>query len=186
MKQWDEFFFRKFTLRDVIFLGFCATFMIITRSGLRLHLNIPGHAMFFSMFFFILASGCVPKMWASTLVGLVAGCLAILLGIGKEGPLMLLKFILPGFLVDCSRAIFPRMATNYIACAVVGIIGSASRFLTVLIADALVGMEWAVIMDHAIFSSLMGMIFGGLGALMVPLVVRRLEAHKLLHRDVST
>ena len=77
------------------------------------------------------------------------------------------------------------MATNYIACAVVGIIGSASRFLTVLIADALVGMEWAVIMDHAIFSSLLGLIFGALGALVVPLVVRRLEAHKLLNRDVS-
>ena len=88
-------------------------------------------------------------------------------------------------MVDCSRAIYLRMATNYIACAVVGIIGSASRFLTVLIADALVGMEWAVIMDHAIFSSLMGMIFGGLSALMVPLVIRRLEAHKLVHRDTS-
>jgi hypothetical protein len=78
--------FEKFTLRDVIFLRFYATFRIITRSGLRLHLNIPGHAMFFTMFFLILASGCVPKTWAATLVGLVAGCRAVLLGIGKEGP----------------------------------------------------------------------------------------------------
>lgn len=98
---------------------------------------------------------------------------------------MILKFILPGFLVDGCRAIYPRIATTYFACSLVGIIGSASRFLTVLIADAIVGMEWAVIMDHAIFSSLMGMIFGGLGALLVPLVIRRLEDHRLLHRDVS-
>ncbi len=65
----------------------------------------------------------------------------------------------------------------------VGIVGSASRFLTVLIADALVRMEWRVALGHAIVASLTGMIFGGLGALMVPPIIRRLEAHGLLLRE---
>jgi hypothetical protein len=105
------------------------------------------------------------------------------LGMGEEGPLMVLKFILPGFLVDCCRVVYPKMATNYIACAVAGVIGSASRFFTVLITDALVGMEWSVVLNHALVASLTGMIFGGFGALMVPPVIRRLEAHQLLHPE---
>jgi len=183
MKQWDRHLFSKFALRDVIFLGFCATFIVVSRAGLRLHLNIPGHAMFFTMFFLILASGCVPKMWASTIVGLVAGCLLVLLGLGKEGPLMVIKLVVPGFIVDCCRFIYPKMATSSIACAVVGVIGSASRFLTVIITDTLAGIEWGIIIEHALITSLMGMVFGGLGALMVSPIIRRLEAHNLLHRE---
>jgi len=183
MKQWDKHLFSKFALRDVIFLGFCATFIVVSRAGLRLHLNIPGHAMFFTMFFLILASGCVPKMWAATIVGFVAGCLLVLLGLGKEGPLMVLKLILPGFIVDCCCLVYPRIAVSSIACAVVGVIGSASRFLTITVTDMLAGIEWTIIMEHALITSLLGMAFGGLGALMVPPIIRRLEAHKLLHRE---
>jgi hypothetical protein len=182
MKQWDTALFRKFALRDVIFLGFCATFIVVSRAGLRLHLNIPGHAMFFTMFFLILASGCVPKMWASTIVGIVAGSLLVLLGLGKEGPFMIIKFVVPGFLVDCCRLIYPKMAVSSIACAIVGIIGSASRFLTIIITDMIARVEWAIIIEHALITSLLGMAFGGLGALMVPPIIRRLQAHKLLHR----
>ena len=82
VNRWDRYFFKRFSLKDAIFLGFCATFIVITRAGLRLHLNIPGHAMFFMCFFLLLAVGCVPRMWAATIVGLVAGVVAVLLGIG--------------------------------------------------------------------------------------------------------
>src|SRR5208283_5567682 len=93
VNRWDRYFFKRFSLKDAIFLGFCATFIVITRAGLRLHFNIPGHAMFFMCFFLLLAAGCVPKMWAATVTGLVAGIVAVLLGMGQGGPLMLLRFI---------------------------------------------------------------------------------------------
>ncbi len=67
LKRWDDYFLKRFVLRDAIFLGFCAIFIVITRAGLRLHFNIPGHAMFFMCFFLLLAAGCVPKMWAATM-----------------------------------------------------------------------------------------------------------------------
>ena len=71
------YLWRRFTLREALLLGFCATFIILTRAGLRLHLHLPGHVMFFTMFFFLLARGCVPKIGAVTLVGLIT-CLASL------------------------------------------------------------------------------------------------------------
>jgi hypothetical protein len=91
---------KKFTLQEALFLAFCACFIVITRAVFRLHLNIPGHAMFFTMFFLILGRGCVPKMGAATLVGLLAGLLCTLLGMGKGGPLILMKFLFPALMVD--------------------------------------------------------------------------------------
>jgi hypothetical protein len=180
MNRWDSYFLRRFALKDAIFLGFCATFIVITRAGLRLHLNIPGHAMFFMCFFLLLAVGCVPKMWAATIVGLIAGLVAVLLGMGQGGPLMLLRFIFPALIVDCARFVYPRLTANFAACAIVGVVAAASRFVTIVVPDLLAGMEWAVIVGHAVTSTLMGMGFGGLGALMVPAIVRRLRAHNLV------
>jgi len=180
MNRWDRYFFKRFSLKDAIFLGFCATFIVITRAGLRLHLNIPGHAMFFMCFFLLLAVGCVPRMWAATIVGVVAGIVAILLGMGQGGPLMLLRFILPAIIVDFGRLVYPRLTANFLACAVVGVLAAASRFLTIVLPDMLAGMEWAVVAGHAVVSTLMGMAFGALGSLMVPAIVRRLEAHHMV------
>ncbi|HAR96097.1 MAG TPA: hypothetical protein DCR97_09070, partial [Deltaproteobacteria bacterium] len=149
VSRWDTYFFSRFSLKDAIFLGFCATFIVITRAGLRLHLNIPGHAMFFMCFFLLLAVGCVPKMWAATIVGLVAGIVAVLLGMGQGGPIMLLKFLFPAIIVDCARLIYPRLATGFIACAVVGLVAAASRFVTIVVPDLLAGMEWQIITGHA-------------------------------------
>jgi len=168
MSRWDRYFLKRFSLKDAIFLGFCAIFVVITRAGLRLHLNIPGHAMFFMCFFLLLAAGCVPKMWSATIVGLVAGVVAIMLGMGQGGPIMLLRFLFPAIIVDCARLVYPRLTTNYPVCALVGVLAAASRFVTIVLPDLLAGMDWAVTAGHATTSTLMGMGFGGLGALMVP------------------
>jgi len=180
LKRWDDYFFRKFTLRDAIFLGFCAIFIVITRAGLRLHFNIPGHAMFFMCFFLLLAAGCVPKMWAATIAGLVAGIVAVLLGMGQGGPLMLLRFILPGIVIDVARTLFPRLVLSFAACAVVGVLAAASRFLTIILPDLMAGMEWGVVVQHAMVSTFLGMGFGGLGAALVPAIVRRLRDHNIV------
>ncbi|MCX5806016.1 MAG: hypothetical protein NT010_08115 [Proteobacteria bacterium] len=180
MNRWDRYFFERFSLKDAIFLGFCAVFIVITRAGLRLHLNIPGHAMFFMCFFLLLAAACVPRMWSATIVGVVTGIVAVLLGMGKGGPLMIMRFILPAVIIDCSRLIYPRLTTNFVACALVAVIAAASRFVTIVVPDLIAGAEWSVIIGHAIVTTLMGMGFGGIGGLMVPAIVRRLKAHHLI------
>ena len=183
LKRWDDYFLKRFILRDAIFLGFCAIFIVITRAGLRLHFNIPGHAMFFMCFFLLLAAGCVPKMWAATVTGLVAGIVAVLLGMGQGGPLMVLRFILPGIIIDAARTLFPRLVLSFAACAVVGVLAAASRFLTIILPDLLAGMEWGVVVQHALASTFLGMGFGGMGAAMVPAIVRRLRAHNIVLVD---
>jgi hypothetical protein len=171
---------KKLTLQEALSLAFCACFIVITRAVFRLHLNIPGHAMFFTMFFLILGKGCVPKIGAATLMGLLAGLLSTLLGMGKGGPLIMLKFLFPALVVDLAGLFSHGMAGSYVACAVVGALGAASRFLSIIVVEWVIGVDWEIILQHALISSACGIVFGVLGSLMVPPIVRKLTAHGLI------
>jgi hypothetical protein len=176
----EPFLWKNFSLQDAIYLGFCATFIIITRAGLRLHLKIPGHSMFFMLFFLMLARASVQKRGAATLVGLIAGILGTILGMGKGGPLNILKFVLPAFFVDAAFIVFPFIPSSYLACIITGAIASSTRFVPSVLIDWLVGMDRAIIVQHALIGAGMGMIFGGVGSAMVPPLVRRLKNHGLI------
>jgi len=180
MKSAESFLWNKFSLREAIYLGFCAAFIIITRVMLTVHLKIPGHAMFFTMFFLLLGRGSVPKTGAATMVGLIAGLLSALLGLGKEGPLVALKFLLPGVIVDVGGAVYRGLPSSYAASAIVGTIASASRFVLFLAIELLMGMEKELVLGQAVFSFILYIIFGGLGSLMVPPIIRRLKANQLI------
>jgi hypothetical protein len=172
--------FRFLPLRDALYLGFCATFIVITRAVFRLHLNIPGHAMLFTMFFLMLGRACVPYQWAATLIGFVAGALSMLLGMGKGGPLVISKAVFPGLVVDLGIALFPNLPTRFVSSILLGCLASATRFFFFLLVDWLLGVDATVLLQHALFSSVLTTIFGGLGGAMVPAIVRRLKAHQLI------
>jgi hypothetical protein len=171
---------KRFSLREALVLGFCATFIVLTRAALRLHLSLPGHSMFFLMFFLIMARGCVPKVGATTLVGLISGLVCLMLGMAKMGPLILANFVLPAVVVDLAGAIYPRLVTSYLACLVVGMLAAASKNVSAVGIDLLMGMEKAIILRHLVITTVSSAIFGALGALLVPPVVRRLQANNLI------
>src|SRR5512135_3021419 len=132
--------------------------------------------MFFMMSFLLMARGCVPKVGSSTLVGLISGLICMLLGMTKMGPLILANFVLPGVIVDLGGIVYPRMTTSYIACLVVGIIASASKNISGIGLDLLLGMEREIIIQHLIITTIGSAAFGSLGSLLVPPVIRRLRA----------
>lgn len=182
MTNSDErvYLWNRFTLREALLLGFCATFIILTRAGLRLHLHLPGHVMFFTMFFFLLARGCVPKIGSATLVGLITCLASVLLGMGKGGPLVLVKFLLPALVVELAGIIAPTFITSMLACALVGIIASATRVVAATGVEWLIGMEEEIIIRKAIISTATNGLFGALGSLAVPSIVCRLRVNGLI------
>lgn len=175
-----RFLWTSFTLREALLLGFCATFVILTRAALRLHFSLPGHSMFFMMFFLLMARGCVPRVGAPTMVGLISGLICMLLGMTKMGPLILANFVLPGVIVDIGGIIYPRMTTSFIACLVIGTIASASKNISGIGLDMLLGMEREIIIRHLIITTIGSALFGSLGSLLVPPVIRRLQANNLV------
>ena len=178
----QAFLWRRFTLREGILLGFCATFIILTRAGLRLHLHLPGHVMFFTMFFFLLARGVVPKIGAATLVGVIVSLASILLGMGTKGLAVFVKFILPALLVDLAGALSPAFVTSMLGCVLVGAGAAALRALADTWLEWLSGMEGEVILQKTVVTACLFAVYGGLGSLAVPSIVRRLRKNGLIRR----
>lgn len=163
-------------LKDSLFLGFCAVFIIVTRVALRLHLKIPGHSMFFTLFFLFLARGCVRYRFAATYTGLISGLIAVVLGLGKGGPLILIKFVLPAIVIDVSAMLLPGLFGSVFLCAIVGLLASATMFFNTYLIDYLVGMDSELILAHAMIKSLSAMAFGVVASLFIPSVIRKLKA----------
>jgi len=176
----NHFLWGSFSLREALLLGFCATFIVLTRAALRIHFSLPGHSMFFLMFFLVMARGCVPKLGASTLVGIIAGLVCMLLGMTKMGPMILANFILPAIVVDIACLIYPRLPASYPACLAVGALASASKAISAAGLDLMLGMETELMLQHVLLTIASGAAFGALGALPVPAVVRRLQANRLI------
>jgi hypothetical protein len=180
MERNTTFLWNRFTLREALLLGFCATFIVITRAALRMKLNLPGHSMFFMMFFLVLARGCVPKLGASTLVGLIAGAVSFMLGMGKNGPLIMANFVLPALFVDAAAFLYPALPARLMPCIIAGALASATKAITGVVLDILMGIEEAIIVQHIIITTAFSSLFGAAGAALVPSVVRRLRANRLI------
>jgi hypothetical protein len=170
----------KISLKESLFLGFCAVFVLLSRGALRLHLGISGHAMFSTMFFLLIARGCVPRFFSATITGLFAGVAAMALGMGKGGPLLLMKFVLPALVVDLGAAVLPLMFQSYLLCALVAAIASATKFIDTYVVDLLVSMNQDIILQHAFLEAGPAVLFGVAGGLFVPPVIRRLKAYGVI------
>jgi len=168
--------FNKLSLRDALFLGFCAIIIIVFRIAFRWHLGISGHSMFFTLGLLLLARGCVNFRWSASSTGLLAGLMALLLGLGKGGPLIVAKFVFPALVVDLAACLWPFYFTSYLGVAVVAAAAAGTKFFNTALMDWLVGMDKLLIVQHALLESLGAILFGVAGSLLVPPVLTKLKA----------
>jgi hypothetical protein len=180
MKSDVKFLWNRFTMREALLLGFCATFIVLTKATLRMKLGISGHSMFFMLFFLLLSRGFVQKTGAATLVGLLAGIMSIALGMGGKGPIKMLNFILPALVVDGAGIFFPRLPFSYLACILVGGVAAASKGIHTAALEMLAGAPAKIVMQKAALEGFFGAIFGMLGSLPVPAIIRKLRTNKLI------
>jgi len=77
--------------------------------------------------------------------------------------------------VDLGAWIYPKIGTSHLACFLVGLSASATRVVTLVLVEWLMGMQWELIVQHAVIATAMGMGFGGMGAAMVPTISMNLH-----------
>ena len=172
-------------LKDGLFLGFCAIFIVLTRLAFRLKLSISGHSMFFMIFALLLARASVRSRFAATMTGFIAGIVGVLFGMGKGGPFMLVKFLMPGIVIDAVYLFVPGMTTSFIACFLTALAASSTRFFSTSLVDFLIGMDRAILFQHALINSIGSMLFGGAGSLFVPPIVKKLQAHGIIEKGTA-
>lgn len=174
-KHREQAWWGGFTLQEAIFIGFCALLIVLSKIVFRFQLGITGHTVFFLAFFMLLCRGCVPRRWTATLVGLLAGCAAALLGFGRGGVLEVLKYLVPGLFIDLLAMVLPRMSTSYLPAILGGIAAALGRVPGQYLVNRLVGVEVEMAIKLVAIKSLPAIGFGIVGALLVPEVVRRLR-----------
>lgn len=171
---------RAFDTREALLLAFFATFVVLTKAALRWHLHLPGHSMFPIALLLVLARSCVRRTAAASLVGLLAGVACSLLGMGKGGPLIVVKLVLPGIVVDLgARWSGERFAAVWRA-ALIGAAAGASHFLPVALVESLAGLDADLVLAHAALSAGAKAGFGALGGAAGAVIAARLRHHGLL------
>ncbi len=180
MKPDVKFLWNRFSMREALLLGFCATFIVVTKATLRMKLGISGHSMFFLMFFLMLARGIVPKTGAAVLVGLLAGGISISLGLAHKGPIIMLNFVLPALVLDVAGIFIPRFMSGFLSCIVVGGLASATKGVTEAVVLAATGAPVRIILQNAVIESAGAVLFGVLGSLAVPPIIRKLRTNRLI------
>lgn len=120
------------------------------------------------------------KFGAATLAGVLAGLLCMVMGLGKGGPVLIVRYGLLGLVVDLAAMVSPAMFRSYVACCLVGAMAAATRGLWLGLADLMAGMEPSLMLQHVALSSGMNLLFGGAGGLLVPPVIKRLELNGLV------
>lgn len=171
--------------RELILLCFFAAFLVASRAALRWHLHIPGHAMLPAAFGLVLVRVCVGRRSAATLCGVLAGSAVAALGMGRGGPLLLLKLALPGAVVDLGallgggnrdrlRPIRPAMGLA------LGAAAGASSIGPMVLIEWLAGVDPAVIWLHGAGAGVARVAFGALGGAAAAWVGGELAHHGLL------
>jgi len=166
--------------REAVLLAFFATFVVVVRAATRWHLNIPGHSLLAGALLLVLARATVQRAAAATIVGTLAGLLCMALGMGRGGPLILLKLALPGLAVDLGWLLFPNRMPPLLRGALLGACAGATHFLPVLIAETLTGVDPAVMLGHAFFAAGTKAAFGAIGGGAGLAVAARLRHHGVI------
>jgi len=170
----------RLSLKEALFIGFCAVFAVLARVMLRLHLHVSGHAMLVTAFFLLLARGSVRYRLGASFAGLLAGSASIFLGFAKNGPFMLVKYLAVAVVIDMAGLFFPRLFRNYFWCALVGGCAGATKFFTTYAINFLAGMDREVNILNSLLEAGGAIAFGMLGGLLVPVVLRRLKAYGVI------
>ncbi|MGS0674103.1 core component of ECF transporter [Shewanella sp. 0m-4] len=172
-----------FDLQDALFIGFCATLLVVLKSMLRLKLGLSGHSMFLMTFFYLVCYGAVGRVGCITACGFLAGLVAMMLSVGKGGPLILLKFGLPALAMDLMLLMMAGLFSVRWQSIILALVGCLAWAGKSWVGNLLAGMSGQVALAQFGLSFIQGGAFAIAAALLVPTVLRRLHAHDLLHRD---
>jgi hypothetical protein len=173
--------------REAMLIAAFAVFVVAARAAMRWHLHVPGHSMVATAFGLVLVRSCVDRRAAGTLCGIVAGVACAALGMGKGGPLVMLKLALPGAVVDlCRLGQGDRAPLSLLRGAGIGALAGASGFVPLVAVEWLADVEPQLIALHALASAGGKALFGAAGGAAAAWVAGELRHHGILEGSTTS
>jgi len=170
----------RLSLKEALFIGFCAVFAVLLRVAFRLKLHITGHSMLPTVFFLMLARGSVRYRFAAIFAGLLAGSAAMFLGFAKAGPLIVVKYLAAAAVIDALAWLLPGRFRTVFWSGLTGALAGSTKFFTDYATGYLADMDPGVNLQRALLEGAGAALFGLLAGVLLPIVLRRLRAYGVI------
>lgn len=167
---------RYFSTFQLILLALFSALVIVAKIALRTPLQMSGHSGIFWMAIIIVSARVVPKLGASSIIGVTSGLLASFLGLGDFGALnTFLSYTMVGVGSDLMLWILHGNTDNAVIAVIVGIFGHLGKFLTKWLFGIITGAPIGFVALGLLRAFLSYVIFGALGGLLGWLTLQALK-----------
>ncbi|MCL4269319.1 MAG: hypothetical protein KJZ72_07230 [Anaerolineales bacterium] len=167
---------RYFSTFQLILLALFSALVIVAKIALRTPLQMSGHSGIFWMAIIIVGARVVPKLGASSIIGVTSGLLASFLGLGDFGALnTFLSYAMVGISSDLMLWILHGNTDNAVIAVIVGIFGHLGKFLTKWLFGIITGAPIGFVALGLLRAFLSYVIFGALGGLLGWLTLQALK-----------
>ncbi|PKQ37577.1 MAG: cobalt ABC transporter permease [Actinobacteria bacterium HGW-Actinobacteria-1] len=163
-----------FTVREIVLLALLAALIVVTKMVLRMPIRVPGHSGVLWMAALVIGRGLVKRPWAGTMLGFVSGVLAVLFVGGAEGPLLWVKYLAPGMVLDLIDVLIPIGLEDRFLGTLAGAIANCAKLLSSTIIALLMGLDAGFLVVGLGASAISHAFFGGLGGWLGSYLLRRL------------
>ncbi len=170
----DNFIFN-IGLADVIRLTMFGTLISVSRFVFQMPIGVPGHTSVYWMGLLMLGKGLIPKFGAGTIMGIVSGILAVVFGLGKEGPLLAFKCIVPGVLLDILAILFFNKLESIWVGVIIGALISWSKLLASIVLGIILDIPMVFLAMGFGYATLLHVIFGAAGGVLAAVLIKRLK-----------
>lgn len=158
---------RYFSTFQLILLALFSALVIVAKIALRTPLQLSGHSGIFWMAIIIVGARVVPKLGASSIIGVTSGLLASFLGLGDFGALnTFLSYAMVGISSDVMLWLLRGHTDNAVVAILVGIFGHLGKFLTKWLFGIITGAPIGFVALGLLRAFLSYVIFGALGGLL--------------------
>ncbi len=163
-----------FTLYDIVLLTMLAALVFVLRVYLRIPTHIPGKSGFFWVIPIILGIGICAKLGSGTYIGIISGTLTVLFGMGDNGVLEFVNYLVMGLALDVYSFMFRGHLDNAIVGAVIGAAANLTKMVVNYYLDYIMGVPLELIVAKMGIAPFTHVIAAGLGGLLAALVLARL------------
>jgi hypothetical protein len=163
------------SLRDAVILAIIAAATAAAKLALRIPLGIPGHFSIIWMFFLVFGCALVPKRGAGTILGILTGLLAMVMGFGHEGFIVFFKWLIVGLSLEIFGLVKKDFAHNPVTATSAGGVAAIVKTVFGLALFSLLGISGKAIETVSAIAVLLNFIFGAAGGLIAWAVWKRID-----------
>ncbi len=175
-----------FATRDLVLLALLAAMIVVTKMVLRMPIRVPGHSGVLWMAALVVGRGLVRRPWAGTILGLVSGILAVVLVGGAEGPLLWVKYLAPGVMLDLIDVLVPVGLDDPFIGTLAGALANCTKLLSATVVALVMGLDAGFLVVGLGASAVSHAFFGALGGWLGSFLLRRLRPILLRGDEASS